>query len=277
VHELQVRRHRSLVGLRIEPVARAVHDDVVADDRVGRGLDAGIAAVPHHVAFDDIDGLPLRAVHEHARIARVVDDIVAHDIRVRTELHLDAVALGRIARVMDPVVLDQRVRHDAGRIVAADVHALAGAAVLARMVDVVVLHRDAGHRGAEIDPDIDIVDLQMIERDVGVRAAQVDAVAAVARDLEPGDAQPGRALDVDRVLDRRGRGPCDQRQGLTVGALDQDWRGSRAAHTDADATRIGIGTGVHDERIARSQRFDRCLETLAGKEFHVGCRCAGRA
>ena len=83
MHDRQVAGHAGLVRLHRYPVRVRAQDDVVADNRVGSRLDSVVAAIPHHVRFENVgrtvtDG----AVREDARIVRVVDYVVADDVVV---------------------------------------------------------------------------------------------------------------------------------------------------------------------------------------------------
>jgi len=124
----------------------------VADHSVGRHLHPGFGAVPHHVALDHVARVALRSIRDDAGVVRIVNDVVTHDVRVRALLDLDAVALLRGKRVVNVVVLEERVVDGARAIVAADVHALAG---IVGIVDLVTACRDVIHARAKIQADRD--------------------------------------------------------------------------------------------------------------------------
>lgn len=163
VHETQTRGRYALARVEIEAVAGRGNYQVVANLDICGGLYTGIDAVPDNVAFDEIAWLAMGSVQQDAREAGVVNDVIARDDGARARLDLDAVALLRSSRVMDPVSLDQRVADDASGIVATHVHAFAGPG---GSVDMVSAHRDIMNIPVEINAHRYIVNLEVCERDV---------------------------------------------------------------------------------------------------------------
>src|SRR6185436_16025024 len=135
-----------------------------------------LAAVPHHVALDNVQALAT-TVNEDARIpaadGRVVDDIVADDVVVRADLDLDPVvaAVARAAQVVDVVPLEQAVGGPARIVVAARVEAFAlrrARCAEASVVDVIAAE-DEEVRVAIVEGDrvvTRLIDLGVLERDV---------------------------------------------------------------------------------------------------------------
>src|SRR5262249_36990581 len=115
----------------------AIKDDVVTDDGVGYRKNS-LKRVPDDIAFDDIDRISAGPVHEDGRVGSVINDVIADDVAVRSDLDLDSVAL-RNAResAVNPILLDHRIVHDACGIIAADVHAFTRAPVNSGVVYVV--------------------------------------------------------------------------------------------------------------------------------------------
>src|SRR5262245_57696814 len=115
----------------------AIEHDVVPYDGVSYGINP-FKCVPNHITFNDVHRIRARAVDEDARICPVVDDIVANDVGMRPDLHLNSVSLTRSGKtVMNPVLLDQRILHDARGVIAADIHTFARSAIDTRVVNVI--------------------------------------------------------------------------------------------------------------------------------------------
>src|SRR4029453_10133038 len=159
-------------------------------DHVGSGLDRVVVAVPDDVAFQDVRRTVAdRAVGGDARKVGVVNYVVAGRVAVTAFLDLDAVALlhVRTVGVVDVVALDQAVGNATAVVIAAEVHALAGAV---RVMDVVAQDAQAFVRAARVRGDRDVaglVNLAALDRDEA-RAHQTDAVRAAGElDAAKGD------------------------------------------------------------------------------------------
>ena len=169
--------------LRRETDAATWNQNIIANYGIGCDLHRGIGAVPNDIPFYDIAAAAIRTVRNNARIASVMDYVVANDIRVRSALDLDAIPLVGVSRVVN------RVGDRAIAFVAADVNTLAG---IIGVEDVVASRNDVVHRAAKIDADGDIMNAEMFERHVGGGAAQVDAVGtgdAIGRNRKTANCQ----------------------------------------------------------------------------------------
>lgn len=93
--------------LRIEQKIRcAVENDVVSNNGVRHRVDA-FQAIPNHVTLDQIRAIGERSVNENARIGSIVNNVIANDVRVRSDFDFDAVALRRAAQnIVNPIVFE---------------------------------------------------------------------------------------------------------------------------------------------------------------------------
>src|SRR5262245_49754659 len=96
----------------------AVKDNIVLDNSIGQG-GYSFETIPYDISFNHVRWIRSSPIDQNARIRPVVDDVVSNDVTKGANFNFDTIALsGSRKNVMNPIVLDNRIPHDASGVIA---------------------------------------------------------------------------------------------------------------------------------------------------------------
>ncbi len=225
----QVPRDSPLVVLAMDTVVPTSKDNVVANHRVGSGLDRMGLTAPDDVAFDDVRRFATGAIDQNSRVLRVVDHVVADDVVVATLLDFNAIALLDVGagEVMDVVFFDDAVDEQALRIVGSQIKCLADTG---RVVDVIVAQNDANIAIAWVvrchGTVTDMVDMAILNREMldvtpsVLKHSDPRAAASYLETLESYMLAPLNHEDISEVI--ASTIACFEHNSCPLGSTDHD-------------------------------------------------------